>query len=192
MTTTREGFVSLISARPVRIVIVGGVAGGASAAARARRLDESAQIVLFERGPHASFANCGLPYYLGGEISDRNQLLVADSEMLEGWLNLDVRTGTEVVAIDRVARAIDVHELTTGRKYREPFDFLILSTGAAPLRPANLLAKVGMNHPRVVSLRNLEDVDRLKAVVDSGVRNAIVLGAASLEWKSPSNSCIAA
>lgn len=176
MTTTREGFVSLISARPVRIVIVGGVAGGASAAARARRLDESAQIVLFERGPHASFANCGLPYYLGGEISDRNQLLVADSEMLEGWLNLDVRTGTEVVAIDRVARAIDVHELTTGRKYREPFDFLILSTGAAPLRPANLLAKVGMNHPRVVSLRNLEDVDRLKAVVDSGVRNAIVLG----------------
>lgn len=166
----------MISTRPVRIVIVGGVAGGASAAARARRLDESAHIVLFERGPHASFANCGLPYYLGGEISDRNQLLVADSEILEGWLNLDVRTRTEVIAIDRVAKTIDVHDLTTGRKYREPFDFLILSTAEAPLRPTNLLAKIGASHPRVVSLRNLDDVDRLKAAADSGVRNAIVLG----------------
>jgi len=166
----------MISTRQIRIVIVGGVAGGASAAARARRLNESAHIVLFERGPHASFANCGLPYYLGGEISDRNHLLVADPEMLEGWLNLDVRTRTEVVAIDRIAKEVEVHNIATDRRYREPFDFLILSTGAAPLRPTNLLAKVGLNHPRVLSLRNLEDIDRLKAIVDSGIRTATVLG----------------
>ena len=166
----------MISTQPIRVIIVGGVAGGASAAARARRLDESAHIVLFERGPHVSFANCGLPYYLGGEISDRNHLLVADSEMLEGWLNLDIRTRTEVIAIDRVAKEVEVHDLATDRRYREPFDFLILSTGAAPLRPPNLLAKVGLNHPRVISLRNLEDIDRLKEVVDRGIRDAIVLG----------------
>ncbi|NJN71228.1 MAG: FAD-dependent oxidoreductase [Nitrospira sp.] len=166
----------MISTRPTRVVIVGGVAGGASAAARARRLDESAHIVLFERGPHASFANCGLPYYLGGEISDRNHLLVADPEMLEGWLNLDVRTRTEVVAIDRIEKEVEVHDIATDRRYREPYDFLILSTGAAPLRPTNLLAKVGSNHPRVVSLRNLEDIDHLKGVVDSGIQNAVVLG----------------
>ena len=166
----------MTSTRQLRLVIVGGVAGGASAAARARRLDESAHIVLFERGSHASFANCGLPYYMGGEISDRNDLLVADPETLKGSLALDVRTKTEVVAIDRVAKEVEVHELTTDRRYREPYDFLILSTGAAPLRPTNLLAKVGLKYPRVVSLRNLEDVDQLKAIVDSGIRNAVVLG----------------
>ena len=166
----------MISNRPIRIVIVGGVAGGASAAARARRLDESAHIVLLERGAYASFANCGLPYYMGGEISDRNDLLVADPETLKGSLALDVRTKTEVVAIDRVAKEVEVHELTTDRRYREPFDFLILSTGAAPLQPTNMLAKVGLKHPRVVSLRNLEDVDQLKGIVDGGVQKAIVLG----------------
>ncbi len=166
----------MTSARQIKLVIVGGVAGGASAAARARRLDESAQIVLFERGAHASFANCGLPYYLGGEISDRNDLLVADPETLKGSLALDVRTTTEVVAIDRVAKEVEVHELNTDRRYREPYDFLILSSGAAPLRPTNLLAKVGLKHPRVVSLRNLEDVDQLKGIVDGGVQKAIVLG----------------
>lgn len=166
----------MTSTRQLRLIIVGGVAGGASAAARARRLDESAHIILFERGSHASFANCGLPYYLGGEISDRNDLLVADPETLEGSLNLDVRTKTEVVAIDRVAKEVEVHDFATDRRYREPFDFLILSTGAAPLRPTNLLAKVGLKHPRVVSLRNLEDVDQLKAIVDDGIRKAVVLG----------------
>lgn len=166
----------MTSARQIKLVIVGGVAGGASAAARARRLDESAQIVLFERGAHASFANCGLPYYLGGEISDRNDLLVADPETLKGSLALDVRITTEVVAIDRVAKEVEVHELNTDRRYREPYDFLILSSGAAPLRPTNLLAKVGLKHPRVVSLRNLEDVDQLKGIVDGGVQKAIVLG----------------
>ncbi len=166
----------MTTTQPIRIVIVGGVAGGASAAARARRLDESALIVMFERGPTASFANCGLPYYLGGEISDRSHLLVAGPDQLEGWLNLDVRTNTEVIAIDREAKAVEVHEVVTGQTYREPFDFLILSPGAAPLRPESMLTKVGPNHARVLSLRNLDDIDRLKAVVDAGIRSAVVLG----------------
>ena len=118
-----------------RIVIVGGVAGGASAAARARRLDEQASIVVFERGNEASFANCGLPYYIGDEITDRSRLLVAGDRQLHGWLNLDVRTGSEVTAINRELREVEVRELETGRIYREPYDYLILSTGAAPIRP---------------------------------------------------------
>ena len=130
-------------ASTIRIVVVGGVAGGASAAARARRLDERASIVVFERGSEASFANCGLPYYLGGEITDRNRLLVAGDRELKGWLNLDVRTRSEVSAIDRRAKQVDVRELETGRTYREPYDYLILSTGAAPIRPGPLLKKVG-------------------------------------------------
>jgi len=159
-----------------RIVIVGGVAGGASAAARARRLDEQASILVFERGAEASFANCGLPYYLGGEISDRDQLLVAGDRQLKDWLNLDVRTLSEVTAIDREAQEVEVRELDTGRTYREPYDYLILSTGAAPIRPGPLLEKVGADHPRVCSLRNLADVDRIKAVVDSGAQSAVVIG----------------
>ena len=98
-----------------RIVIVGGVAGGASAAARARRLDERASIVVFERGKEASFANCGLPYYLGGEISHRDNLLVADDTQLRGWLNLDVRTQSEVTAVDRAAQRVTVRDHRTGR-----------------------------------------------------------------------------
>lgn len=160
-----------------RVVIVGGVAGGASAAARLRRLVEGAHIVVFERGPHASFANCGLPYYLGGEIQDRNKLLVAGKGKLAGWLNLDVRTGSEVVAIDRVAKAVRVREVATGNESVEPYDYLILSPGAMPLRPAPLLAQVGADHPRVLSLRNIPDVDRIKGVVDGGIQSAVVIGA---------------
>ena len=159
-----------------RIVIVGGVAGGASAAARARRLAENAEIVVFERGPYASFANCGLPYYVGGEIAERDKLLVAGSERLAGWLRLDVRTGCEVKHIDRAAQEVVVDELTTGRTYRERYDFLVLAPGAAPLRPLALLRQVGDDHPRVVSLRNIPDVDRIKQYVDAGVKRAVVLG----------------
>lgn len=159
-----------------KIVIVGGVAGGASAAARARRLDEGASIVLFERGNEASFANCGLPYYIGGEIADRSRLLVAGDRQLKHWLNLDVRTQSEVTAIDREAREVDVRELDTGRCYREPYDYLILSTGAAPIRPGPLLKEVGADHPRVLSLRNMTDVDRIKTIVDEGVQTVVVIG----------------
>lgn len=159
-----------------RIVIVGGVAGGASAAARLRRLDERASIVVFERSAHASFANCGLPYYVGGEITDRSKLLVAGPRQLHDWLRLDVRTGTQVLAIDRQAKAVEVEELGSGRRYREPYDMLVLAPGAAPVRPPALLERVGEDHPRVRTLRNLDDMDRIKAVVDQGAREAVILG----------------
>jgi len=101
----------------MRLIIVGGVAGGASAAARARRLSEEAEIVLFERGPDVSFANCGLPYYLGGEIAERDRLLVATPERLRGRYRLNVRTRTSVEAIDRKAKRVRVRDLVRGREY---------------------------------------------------------------------------
>jgi NADPH-dependent 2,4-dienoyl-CoA reductase/sulfur reductase-like enzyme/rhodanese-related sulfurtransferase len=157
----------------MKIVIVGGVAGGASAAARARRLSEQAEIVVFERGRDVSFANCGLPYYLGNEIEDRDKLLVAKRSLLTGRYRLDVRTRTEVEAIDRQARVVRVHDLDRGRRYLESYDKLILATGAAPLRPAI----PGIALPGIFTLRNLEDVDRVKQVVDGGIRRALIIGA---------------
>ena len=109
--------------------------GRASAAARARRLSEDAQIVLFERGPDVSFANCGLPYYVGGEIAERDKLLVATPERLRTRFNLDVRLRSSVEAIDRRAKKVRVRDLASGREYEESYDKLILATGAAPLRP---------------------------------------------------------
>ncbi|MCU0876283.1 MAG: FAD-dependent oxidoreductase [Pirellulaceae bacterium] len=157
----------------MRIVIIGGVAGGASAAARARRLSESAEIVILERGPDVSFANCGLPYYVGGEIAEREKLLVATPQFLRRRLNLDVRTGSQVDAIDRAAKRVQVRELATGRTYEEAYDKLILATGAAPLRPPI----PGLDLPGIYTLRNMQDADRLKASVDAGVREALVVGA---------------
>ena len=159
-----------------KIVVVGGVAGGASAAARARRLDERASIIMFERGGEASFANCGLPYYIGNEIADRSRLLVAGDPQLKGWLNLDVRTKSEVKVIDRKAREVEVQDLESGRTYRQSYDYLVLSTGASPIRPGSLLEKVGQNHPKVLSLRNMSDVDQIKSVVDGGVKSVVVIG----------------
>lgn len=157
----------------MNLVIVGGVAGGASAAARARRLSEHAQIVLLERGPDVSFANCGLPYYVGGEIADRGKLLVTTPERLRSRFAIDVRTRSSVESIDRRAKTVRVRDLETGREYDEPYDKLILSPGAAPLRPP----LTGIDLPGVHTLRNLQDVDRIKAAVDSGIRTAVVIGA---------------
>jgi len=157
-----------------RIVIVGGVAGGASAAARARRLSETAHIVLFERGPHVSFANCGLPYHIGGDISDRRKLLVQTPESLRARFNLDVRVNSEVVAIDRAAKEVLVRERLTGREYREPYDALVLSPGAEPVRPP----VPGAGDPRVLTLRNLEDMEAILAAADgASVERAVVVGA---------------
>jgi NADPH-dependent 2,4-dienoyl-CoA reductase/sulfur reductase-like enzyme/rhodanese-related sulfurtransferase len=156
----------------VKLVIVGGVAGGASAAARARRLAEDAEIVVFERGPDVSFANCGLPYYVGGEIAPRDRLLVTTPEKLRARFNLDVRTRTTVEAIDRAAKRVRVRDLATGRVYDEHYDKLILAPGAAPVRPA----VPGIDLPGVFTLRNLQDVDRIKAAVDEGAKRAVLLG----------------
>jgi NADPH-dependent 2,4-dienoyl-CoA reductase/sulfur reductase-like enzyme/rhodanese-related sulfurtransferase len=157
----------------MKLVIVGGVAGGASAAARARRLSEDAEIILLERGPDVSFANCGLPYYVGGEIAQRDKLLVVTPERLRARFKLDVRVRSSVEAIDRAAKRICVRDLTSGREYQETYDKLILAPGAAPLRPPI----AGIDLPGIDTLRNLQDVDRIKQRVDQGVRQAVVVGA---------------
>jgi len=156
----------------LKLIIVGGVAGGASAAARARRLSEDAEIVLFERGPDVSFANCGLPYYIGGEIADREKLLVAKPQLLRTRFQLDVRTLSSVEAIDRSTKTVRVRDLTSGREYDETYDKLILATGAAPFRPSI----PGLDLRGVFTLRNLEDTDRIKKHVDQGVKQAVLLG----------------
>lgn len=157
----------------MKVVIVGGVAGGASAAARARRLSEDAHIVLVERGPDVSFANCGLPYYIGGKIADRNELLVVTPQRLRVRFRLDVRVRSSIESIDRNAKAVRIRDLTSGREYDESYDKLILAPGAAPLRPPI----PGIDLPGVFTLRNMQDVDQIKAAVDAGVRRAVVVGA---------------
>jgi NADPH-dependent 2,4-dienoyl-CoA reductase/sulfur reductase-like enzyme/rhodanese-related sulfurtransferase len=156
----------------MKLLIVGGVAGGASAAARARRLSEDAEIILFERGPDVSFANCGLPYYLGGEINEREKLLVTKPEMLRSRFQLDVRTQSSVEAIDRTAKRVRVRDLASGRGYEEAYDKLILATGAAPFRPSI----PGIDLPGVFTLRSLQDTDRIKEMMDRGVKQAVLLG----------------
>ncbi len=157
----------------MKLLIVGGVAGGASAATRARRLAEDAQIIVFERGPDVSFANCGLPYYVGGEIAERGKLLVTTPQRLRDRFQLDVRTRSSVEAIDRQVKKVRVRELDTGREYEETYDKLILAPGAAPLVPPI----PGVDLPGIFTLRNLQDVDRIKERVDLGVKQAVVVGA---------------
>ncbi|MBP3960909.1 FAD-dependent oxidoreductase [Gemmata sp. G18] len=156
-----------------RVLIVGGVAGGMSAAARARRLSESAEIIVFERGPDVSYANCGLPYFLGGEIADRKKLLVQTPERLKAVFNIEVRTRSEVTAIHRGRREIDVRDLVSGHATTERYDALILSTGAAPIVPR----VPGAARAGHFALRTLEDMDRIDAWVrDRGAKTAVVVG----------------
>jgi len=145
-----------------RIVIVGGVAGGASAAARARRLSEEAEIILFERGEHVSFANCGLPYHIGGAIAERRRLLVETAEGLRRRFRLDVRVRTEVLSIDRENKTVTARRLDDGARETVAYDALILSPGAEPIRPP----MPGFEGKRVFTLRNLADMDAIKRVVD--------------------------
>jgi NAD(P)H-nitrite reductase large subunit len=146
-----------------RIVIVGGVAGGASAAAKARRVSEEAEIILFERGADISFANCGLPYHVGGIIADRARLLVQSPEAMRKRFAVDVRTHSEVLRIDRAKKVVVVHDKAKDRQYEQPYDALILSPGAEPVRPPI----PGADNKRVFTLRNLADMDAIKAVVDA-------------------------
>ena len=155
---------------PTHIVIIGGVAGGASAAARARRHSEEAQITIVERGPDVSFANCGLPYHIGGEIPDRGELAIQTPESLRALLNLDVRTSTEAISIDRGRREVTVRSLSDDSTTVLPYDKLILAPGASPLRPP----LPGIDDPRIHTLRNLQDMDRIKAAAATARRVAIV------------------
>ena len=156
------------------IVVVGGVAGGASAATRARRMNEQAEIILFERGPDVSFANCGLPYYIGGEITSRRKLLVATAEFLRRRFRLDVRTEHEVLRIDRQRKTVMVRDLVNARTFEQPYDKLVLAPGAAPLTPP----LEGIEAPNVLLLRNIQDMDAILATMQHArSKQAVVVGA---------------
>ncbi|OYP36530.1 FAD-dependent oxidoreductase [Rhodopirellula sp. MGV] len=157
----------------MKIVIIGGVAGGASAAARARRLGEDAEIIVLERGQYPSFANCGLPYYVGGEIQSRDKLLVAPVEMLRNRHRLDVRVRSEVTQIDRQNKTVQVRDLNSGTEYAEPYDKLIIATGAAPFKPPI----PGIDSELVMGLRDLADADRMHQLATSGKQRAVIVGA---------------
>jgi NADPH-dependent 2,4-dienoyl-CoA reductase/sulfur reductase-like enzyme/rhodanese-related sulfurtransferase len=156
----------------MKIVIIGGVAGGASAATRLRRNLEDAEIIMVERGPEVSFANCGLPYYLGGVIEGRDQLLVTTPEKLRERFRLDVRTLTAAESIDRAGKTVTLRDLKTQNVYQESYDYLILATGAAPMRPP----LPGIDLPGVFSLRSMQDTDRIFESLPN-VKRAVVVGA---------------
>jgi NADPH-dependent 2,4-dienoyl-CoA reductase/sulfur reductase-like enzyme/rhodanese-related sulfurtransferase len=156
-----------------RIVVVGGVAGGMSAAARLRRLDETASIVVLEKGHDVSFANCGLPYHVGGEIAERSKLLLHTPQSLRATLNLDVRVRHEVLSIDRDAQTVAIRDLITGSEYSERYDALILATGAEPIVPP----LPGLDRPQVRTLRTVPDADVLVEMLEDGARRAVVIGA---------------
>ncbi|WP_421281518.1 FAD-dependent oxidoreductase [Aeromonas taiwanensis] len=156
-----------------RILIVGGVAGGASAAARARRLNEEAEIVVFERGEFVSFANCGLPYHIGGDIPGRDALLLQTPQSFKRRFNVDVRVFHDVIEIDKAGKTLLVRNLQSGEVLREPYDALLLSPGAAPIRPPF----PGIDSPGVHTLRNIPDMDRILAALEQDKpRHVTVVG----------------
>lgn len=155
---------------PETLLVIGGVAGGASAAARARRHSETAKIIVLERGPDVSFANCGLPYHIGGEIPNRDDLAVQTPESLRAMLNLDIRTLTEAISIDRENKQVRVRHLTGGDESTIAYDKLILAPGASPLRPP----LPGIDSPLIHTLRNLQDMDRIKTAASTTDHVAII------------------
>ena len=146
----------------MKTIIVGGVAGGASCAARLRRLDEQAEILMVERGPYVSYANCGLPYYVGGKIEQESSLLVATPHTFQSQFNIDVRTGCEVVAISTDNKTVDLKNLTTGEVVTESYDNLVLSPGAAPIRPP----LPGIDLPGIFSVRTVPDARAIRTWVE--------------------------
>jgi NADPH-dependent 2,4-dienoyl-CoA reductase/sulfur reductase-like enzyme len=153
-----------------KIVVIGGVAGGMSFAARMRRLDETAEITVIEKSGYVSYANCGLPYYIGGVIENEQSLLLQTPQSLWKRFRLDVRVGSEVLRIDAAAKQVDVINHASGEEYSLTYDYLVVSPGAAPIRP-NL---PGIE--RSLSLRNVEDVQRLFDVVSNKPKSAVVVG----------------
>ncbi len=154
-----------------KVLIVGGVAGGATAATRLRRLDEEASIIMFERGAYVSFANCGLPYHIGEIIKDRDNLVVTTKETFWNRYRVEVRTESEVTAVHPETKEVTVRS-GDGSEYRESYDELILSPGAMPLTPPI----PGINHELIKNLRNIPDMDQIKAIVDSGIKSCAVIG----------------
>lgn len=154
------------------LIIGGGVAGGASAAARLRRLNENAQIIMFERGEYISFANCGLPYYIGETIKERDNLLVQTPEAMMDRFNIDVRVNSEVISIDTKEKRVTVNSKERGN-YEEPYDYIIMSPGAIPIKPPI----EGINNSKIFTLRNIPDTDKIKDYIDNkSVKSAVVVG----------------
>jgi len=157
-----------------KYLIVGGVAGGATTAARLRRLDEQAEIIIFEKGKYISYANCGLPYYIGGVISERDRLFVQTPESFKQRLNIDVRIEQEVIKIDRTAKTVLIKDHKNNREYTESYDKLVLSPGAEPLRPPI----PGINDSAIFTLRSVPDTDAIKDYLSKHkVRKAVIVGA---------------
>lgn len=155
-------------------VIVGGVAGGATTAARLRRIDEHANIIMLEKGPHISYANCGLPYYIGGIITDRDNLLVQTPESFGTRFNIDVRIFSEAISINPASKSIEVKNHKSGETYLLGYDKLVLSPGASPVKPPIQ----GIDHPHIFTLRNVEDTDQIKSfIVGKKPSSAVVVGA---------------
>ncbi len=158
----------------MKYIIVGGVAGGATTAARLRRLDENSEIIMFERGEYISYANCGLPYYIGGTISERDNLFVQTADSFGTRFNMDVRTNSEVISINRKDKSVTVNNKATGEKYTEAYDKLILSPGAEPVKPP----LPGINSTGIFTLRNVPDTDRIKTYIEEKqIKHAVVVGA---------------
>ena len=167
-----------------RILIVGGVAGGASCAARARRMSEKAEIVVFERGPYVSFANCGLPYYVGDVITDEKDLLIATPELFRRRFNIEVRLRSEVSSIDREKHEIEVRNGLTGEAYRESYDALVLATGAAPVRPPI----PGIDLPGIFSLRTIPDSRQIREqIAERQAKRAVVVGGGFIGLETTEN-----
>lgn len=159
----------------MKVVIVGGVAGGASAAARIRRLDEQAEILVLERGKHVSFSNCSLPYYLGGAVESSDWLVMMEPDDFKYRHNIEVRTLSEVTEIRRGEKQVVVHDLSSGKEYTESYDKLVLATGASPVVPKSIQ---GVNAPHVFTIRNVTDVCKAKDYIDAvGAQNIVVAGA---------------
>ncbi|MGL5895222.1 MAG: FAD-dependent oxidoreductase, partial [Bacteroidales bacterium] len=158
----------------MKYLIIGGVAGGASTAARLRREDEESQIIMFERGEYISYANCGLPYYIGNTIEDRDKLLLQTPESFNERFNVEVRINNEVTSINPEKRTVTVRDLKSGKSYQESYDKLLLSPGAEPLRPP----LPGIVSQGILTLRNILDTDRIKSYIEEHkVRRAVVVGA---------------
>ncbi len=157
----------------MKIVIIGGVAGGMSAAARLRRLSETAEITVFEKGGYVSFANCGLPYYIGGEITERQNLLLQTPESFKARFNVNVRVNSEVLSVDTKAKEVRVKDLKTGNEYAEKYDKLLLSPGAEPVKPPI----PGIDSKKIFTLRNMEDTDKIYTYIrDNNPKKAVVVG----------------
>ncbi|MFQ7292752.1 MAG: FAD-dependent oxidoreductase [Monoglobales bacterium] len=168
----------------MKVLIIGGVAGGATAAARLRRLDENAEIIIIERSGYVSYANCGLPYYIGGEITDRSTLTLQTPESFKNRFRIDVRVREKAVSVDRTSKTVRIHRLSDGTEYTESYDKLILSPGAHPVVPQ----LPGIKSKRIMTLRTVEDTFRIYSYVyEHSPKSAVIIGGGFIGLETAEN-----